>query len=81
MSNTITFHRINHIIFSGAQKQVRCVDMVVDGYVHTITAGDFVDAILVDEGNVFFYGNSHFYIIPDARIYDERLSYSFSLAD
>jgi len=81
MSNTITFHRINNIQFTGAQKQVGCVDMVVDGYVHTINAGDYVDAIVVDEGNVYFYKDNQFYTIPNTRIYDERLRYSFSLAD
>jgi len=85
MSNTITFHRINDIQLTDIEltdkmRIVNEVDMLVDGLVHTITAGDFVNDILVDGDNVYFWKDD-FYTIPNARIYNDRLRYSFALAD
>lgn len=80
VSNTITFHRINEVELTDKMRVVTEVDMIVDGLVRTITAGDFVEDIIVDGDNVYFWKYG-FYTIPNARIYNDRSRYSFALAD
>lgn len=74
MSNTLTFHRIQYILFSGYQMNVGYVDVIVDGLVHTVSVGDFLDKIVVDEDKVYFGKNGHFYTIPGATLTPDFLA-------
>jgi hypothetical protein len=50
------------------------VDVIVDGLVHTISVGDFLDKIVVDEDKVYFGKNGHFYTIPGATLTPDFLA-------
>lgn len=61
MTSTLTFHRIQYVLFSGTQSDISHADMLVDGVTHGITAGDFFHKIIVDEGRVYFVKDGNFY--------------------
>lgn len=78
MSNTLTLKIVQYIAFSGSQKFVSHLDIMVDGLLHTLIAGDCIDKILVDGNEFYFYKDGHFYTIPGATMCDSRLRYSFA---
>ena len=78
MSNTLTLHIVRQIQFSGHQKFVSHLDIMVDGLLHTLIAGDCIDKILVDGNEFYFYKDGHFYTISGATMCDSRLRYSFA---
>jgi hypothetical protein len=63
MTNTLTFHRIQYVLFSGTQRDISHADMCVDGVTHGITAGVFFDKIIVDEGRIYFVKKGDFYYL------------------
>lgn len=78
MNKTLTLKIVRQIQFSGSQKFVSHLDIIVDGLVHTLIAGDCIDKILVDGNEFYCYKDGHFYDIPGAFMYDNRSRYSFA---
>jgi|Laugrespbdmm15sd_2_1035082.scaffolds.fasta_scaffold04773_6 hypothetical protein len=60
---TLIFNRVQYALFSGFQKEVSHADMLVGGVTYGITAGEYFDKIVVDEGDVYFWHDGNFYMV------------------